>query len=108
VLDEHAVEHVVKHAQLAVAAHQRERCRVRHIHPVPGPRLVRLPCGDRLLLALCSDRLVLVVVDHRVRRTVGALTDEHAVDRSRGLQPCGRVDHVAGRHSFARDGTRAE
>ncbi len=59
------------------------------------------PRRDRSLLALCLDGRRGCVHDRVSRRFLGALAHEHGSDRRRGLEPRGRIDHVAGDHRLA-------
>jgi hypothetical protein len=66
------------------------------------------PDRDRLRLPLGLNRLSLAVLDHVVRRPIGGLSDEDAVDRRGRLEAGGRVDDIPGRHALPFRSPRAE
>jgi hypothetical protein len=101
-LVERAGERVLEEGDLARSPDERRS--VNAVDADPGARLHRLPRLHRRRLALRLDRGRLAVVDRPLGRTVGLLADEDPVHGRGRLQPCRRVDDVAGRHRLPRFG----
>ena len=101
-------EGVEEEVHLGPAADERRRGPLHDVDPEAGAALDRLPRGNRPGLALGHDRLDMPVGDRAIRRVVGRLADEDAVDGCGGLEARGRVDDVAGRHSLSAAGIGPE
>jgi hypothetical protein len=102
-----AQERLEEERPLVVAADER-RVRRRLGLADPAPSLDGPPGANGLRLPLRLDRLVRLVCDRALGRAQRRLVDDHGPDRRRGLQPCGRVDDVAGDDPLAELGACAE
>src|SRR5215212_7126776 len=96
------LERVEQQVEFAASADELRPTRLHDIEAGSRPRLNRLPDGHGLRLALGMDRLCPPVLDEVASGPICHLSDEDAVDRSRGLQPRCRVHDVARGHSLAR------
>ena len=90
--------------QVAVPADERPELAKVHAQS----RREHLPGRLCLRRDLQLDGRRLAVVDRSLGRAIGRLVDQDRVDSRRSLEPCGRVDHVAGGAQVARLGAGSE